>query len=129
MHAHAANLHLRATSLTCKQADVGLAGLEGTAGLSHHLLPLLLQRRHLGQRKCSIKNTSGTIKPAGDIKESGEHGARSRTRKTEAAAPAVKRQQDGGERPSGGVGAVIFPPAETGCNAVYVLPSVTMIGS
>lgn len=40
----------RTSSLTCKQAHVGLARLEGTAGLSHHLLALLLQRRHLGKQ-------------------------------------------------------------------------------
>lgn len=35
---------------TCKEANVRLAGLEGTSSLPHHLLPLLLQRWHLGQR-------------------------------------------------------------------------------
>lgn len=36
--------------LTCEEAHVGLARLEGAPGLSHHLLPFLLQRRHLGHR-------------------------------------------------------------------------------
>lgn len=44
-------------SPTCKEANVGLAGLKGTASLSHYLLPLLLQCGHLGQRGRSSKET------------------------------------------------------------------------
>lgn len=40
-----------AALFTCKKADVGLAGLEGTPSLAHHLLPLLLQSRHLNRSK------------------------------------------------------------------------------
>lgn len=36
--------------LTSEEADVGLARLKGTAGLTHHLLTVLFQCGHLGER-------------------------------------------------------------------------------